>query len=246
MKKLLLSAIGFLVITLSLSAQELISQEGTAATVRLGDGTVMTVDFYGPDIVRIFVDPTGGPVRDPETTPPAKILVDNPRIDPGRVRAMVFGEDGVRIDTVSGEVELYACNCGDLSVTSSSGDQRLSELQAGKTQLQAVSGEIRLSAATLRELRIETSSGDVHLEAAVSRGHAQIRTVSGEVHLQDADAATMEIRTSSGNVRGSIRTEKDFRVETSSGDVYTSGSRRGAGECYVVTSSGDVHLTAGG
>lgn len=99
MKKILLSAFGILLITLAASAQELLSVEGTAATVRLDDGKVMTVDFYGPDIVRIFVDPACGPVRNPEATPPAQILVDNPRIDPGQVKAMAFGEDGVRIDT---------------------------------------------------------------------------------------------------------------------------------------------------
>lgn len=99
MKKLILSAIGFFAIALSLSAQELLSVEGTAATVRLDDGKIMIVDFYGTDIVRVFVDPAGGPVRDPAATPPAKILVDNPRIDPGPVKAMAFGDDAVRIDT---------------------------------------------------------------------------------------------------------------------------------------------------
>ena len=99
MKKLLLSAIGFLLITLSLSAQELISLEGTAATVRLQDGKIMTVDFYGPDIVRVFLDPAGGPVRDPQATPPAKILVNNPRRDAGDLLSMPFGDDAVWINS---------------------------------------------------------------------------------------------------------------------------------------------------
>lgn len=95
MKKILLSTIGILLTILSVSAQELVSMEGTAATIRLADGKQLTVDFYGPDIVRIFLDPAGGPVRDPEATPPAKILVDNPRKEAGKLTAMAFGEDEI-------------------------------------------------------------------------------------------------------------------------------------------------------
>ncbi len=43
------------------------------------DGQLLTLDFYGPNIVRLFLDPKGGIVRNPEATPPAKILVDQPR-----------------------------------------------------------------------------------------------------------------------------------------------------------------------
>ena len=43
------------------------------------DGQLLTLDFYGPNIVRLFLDPKGGIVRNPEATPPAKILVEQPR-----------------------------------------------------------------------------------------------------------------------------------------------------------------------
>lgn len=47
--------------------------------VRSTDGQLMTLDFYGPNIVRLFLDPQGGIIRDPVATPPAQILVDQPR-----------------------------------------------------------------------------------------------------------------------------------------------------------------------
>ena len=99
MKKLLSVAALIFTTSLALSAQELISLDGSLATIRLQDGKQMTVDFYGPDIVRLFLDPENGPLRDPEATPPARILADNPRIDPGKVKAMAFGDEGIRIDT---------------------------------------------------------------------------------------------------------------------------------------------------
>ncbi len=59
--------------------KEIVKTGETTVEVRYMDGQVRHLDFYGPGIVRIFQDPAGGPVRDPEAKPEAKILVDNPR-----------------------------------------------------------------------------------------------------------------------------------------------------------------------
>ena len=57
----------------------------TTAEVTLPDGHTLTVDFYGPSIFRIFQDNSGGIVRDPEASPEAKILTNNPRRDVGKL-----------------------------------------------------------------------------------------------------------------------------------------------------------------
>ena len=57
----------------------------TAVEINLPGNQVLTLDFYGPNIVRVFMDPQGGSVRDPEATPPAQILVNEPRHSPGEV-----------------------------------------------------------------------------------------------------------------------------------------------------------------
>ena len=51
----------------------------TSAELILSDGHRMTVDFYAPDIFRLFRDDNGGIVRNPEAEPHADILVQNPR-----------------------------------------------------------------------------------------------------------------------------------------------------------------------
>lgn len=51
----------------------------TTVELYLADSTSLTLDFYGDNIVRIFQDPDGGIVRDPQATPPAQILVSQPR-----------------------------------------------------------------------------------------------------------------------------------------------------------------------
>ena len=51
----------------------------TTIEITYADGKMLTVDFYGENIFRLFRDDNGGVIRDPQATPAAKILVDNAR-----------------------------------------------------------------------------------------------------------------------------------------------------------------------
>ena len=64
----------------------------------------LTLDFYGPNIVRLFLDPQGGIVRNPVATPPAQILVDQPRRDVGGL-------------TVEEDASFYRVQAGQLTVS---------------------------------------------------------------------------------------------------------------------------------
>ncbi len=76
----------------------------TSAEITLQvDSATMVIDFYGPNIVRIFHDPSGQPVRDPQATPPAQILVDNPRLDPGNLKV---DRNGSELKVTSDRIEL--------------------------------------------------------------------------------------------------------------------------------------------
>jgi len=63
------------------------------------DGQLLTLDFYGPNIVRLFLDPQGGIVRDPVAQPPAQILVDQPRRAVGDLTVTASSEAFYRIET---------------------------------------------------------------------------------------------------------------------------------------------------
>ena len=45
----------------------------------------LVLDFYGKNIFRLFQDPKGGILRDPEAKPEAQILVDQPRREAGKI-----------------------------------------------------------------------------------------------------------------------------------------------------------------
>lgn len=58
----------------------------TAVEVLFSNQQRMMLDFYGENMVRFFQDNAGGIVRDPEAVPPAQILVDRPRLNPGTLQ----------------------------------------------------------------------------------------------------------------------------------------------------------------
>ena len=51
----------------------------TAVEISFSNGQRATLDFYGRNIFRLFWDPAGGILRNPQANPEAQILVDNPR-----------------------------------------------------------------------------------------------------------------------------------------------------------------------
>ncbi|ANH81141.1 alpha-xylosidase [Niabella ginsenosidivorans] len=59
-----------------LSAEKI---NATTVKVHCSNQQYMLLDFYGDNIFRLFRDPSGGSLRDPEAAPPAKILTDDPR-----------------------------------------------------------------------------------------------------------------------------------------------------------------------
>ncbi|MBR4336745.1 MAG: DUF5110 domain-containing protein [Bacteroidaceae bacterium] len=102
MKKALFVFVALVALGVSVKAQvkEIVKTGETTVEVRYMDGQVRHLDFYGPGIVRIFQDPAGGPVRDPEAKPEAKILVDNPRKEVGELKV-----NGLNVQTKQIELQ---------------------------------------------------------------------------------------------------------------------------------------------
>ena len=83
----------------------------TTAEVTLDGGGIMYVDFYAPHIFRVFQDPNGGIIRDPQASPEAQILVNNPRKEVGEVTLdestgiLTTKEISVKVDLKTGQIQ---------------------------------------------------------------------------------------------------------------------------------------------
>ena len=75
----------------------------TTVELIFSDRRIMTVDFYGDHIFRIFQDNKGGILRDPVANPPAQILVDQPR---EKVSRLEVNDDNGTIDIITPKVKI--------------------------------------------------------------------------------------------------------------------------------------------
>jgi hypothetical protein len=95
-----------LVTSLSAHATRIVKAEKiNPTTVELvcDDGGRTTYDFYGENIFRCFQDPTGGILRAPEATPPATILVEQPR---KALSVLSVNDEGDSFTIVTAQIKL--------------------------------------------------------------------------------------------------------------------------------------------
>ncbi len=97
----------------------------TTAEITLADGQRLLLDFYGDNIVRLFQDPKGGTVRDPEAKPEAKILVAQPRKD---IAGLTVGEADGSFTLSTGRIAML--------IDKQSGLMRITDTQTGRTVLE--------------------------------------------------------------------------------------------------------------
>ena len=94
----------------------------TTVELTYDNGEMLTVDFYGKNVFRLFRDPKGGIIRDPQSNPEAHILVDQPRRETGRL--VVDEKNGaISVATAAIKVEFNKAN----------GLMKVTDLRNGKT-----------------------------------------------------------------------------------------------------------------
>lgn len=142
----------------------------------------------------------------------------------GSVSASLISADSGSFLSGSGDQELESIQIRDsFSAETGSGDLRLDGLEAGTASLKSTSGTQKLADLQVSgELKGESGSGDITFDR-LSVGSASLRT-------------------DSGSVKGTVRGEMDYQVETGSGGVSLPESRSGAGVFRVKTGSGDVRI----
>ena len=148
----------------------------------------------------------------------------------------------VNLAAVSGNVKAEGLiNVRNINAATTSGKVELRNMKLSEDiNAATVSGGIILeNIETSGEVSLATTSGKVELiESVIGKG--DIDGVSGNILLTNFDADTMEIKLVSGSMKGTIRTPKDFQVETTSGDVSVPNGSGGVWK--IETTSGDVKI----
>lgn len=169
--------------------------------------------------------------------------------------------NGAAINGATGDVRYLAPVSGTLSIRTETGDVSAEGVSAAEIEcrtttghilLQNVSckgdvsanvstGKVILNGLTCRNFKTEGSSGDVALRNVLASGTVSIERSTGDVHFDGSDAGGISVKTSTGDVTGTLRTDKIFVTNTSTGNVHVPASVAG-GKCEITTTTGDIGI----
>lgn len=150
-------------------------------------------------------------------------------------------KESLEIKAVSGDVEVEeSLKFEDLTISSTSGDIRMGNVEAKSIKIESISGDIKLGNLTDEDLRLKTVSGDIRIESA--KGKIEAKSTSGTIEIKEIDG-NVELTTVSGDVKSDdFKVTQDSRVKTTSGNVRMYLNQESNCEIQTKSVSGNVTL----
>lgn len=150
-------------------------------------------------------------------------------------------EKDLEIKSVSGDIEVNeSLKFEDLTISSTSGDIKMGNIEAKDIEIETISGDIKLQELQSDNLKLKTVSGDILAESAT--GKIEAKTTSGNIEVKEIKGE-VEFTSVSGNIKSEdFKITGDSRVKTTSGDVKMYLNQESNCEIGTKTTSGNVTL----
>lgn len=171
-----------------------------------------------------------------------------------------FTFEDVDIKASTGDIKMEAKVTGKLSAKCSTGKINISGIDCESAELSTSTGDITVKSSDVKSLSFETdtgkteltdliggkaegesSTGDIILKNTVLSELCELESDTGDIKLDGFDAGSIKIETDTGDVRGSIKTDKVFIVNTDTGRINVPKTTSG-GVCEITTDTGDIKI----
>lgn len=163
-------------------------------------------------------------------------------VDTGDVKNF-SSASAVTIKTSTGDINIGDVSADTLSLSSSTGDIRMtSTVCTGDIMIRVSTGKVKLTEVSCANLSSFGSTGDLTLKNVIASGILSAERSTGDVSLENSDAAEIRIQTSTGDVTGTLLSDKIFITKTDTGTVSVPASKSG-GNCDISTNTGDIRIT---
>lgn len=131
---------------------------------------------------------------------------------------------------------------GKISVAVTTGKVSITGLTCTEdVNISATTGNVRLADITCKNLTAEGTTGNLTASNVVAAEKFLVRRTTGDIRLDGCDGGALFIKTNTGNVKGTLRTEKVFTANTTTGKISLPPSGTG-GKCEISTTTGDIKL----
>ena len=151
----------------------------------------------------------------------------------------------VSIKGTTADVTITDSTITSLDLSLATGDTKITDTTIlADAKLKSTTGKSSLTRTTARNLFIDKSTGSTTLDGVYTDELMRIDATTSRITLNGIDAGEISIKTTSGSVSGSILSEKQFLVRSTSGSISLPDSTSG-GICRIETTSGSVKLMIG-
>lgn len=148
----------------------------------------------------------------------------------------------VSITVTTGDVKVSRCTLHQLTVKASTGDIFLDHVNSSTISLKNTTGEMQIDKCVAGSLSIHGGTTDVEMEDTRAINEMNISVSTGDVEFERCDAGSMTINTTTGDVEGSLLSPKIFLCKTNTGEIHVPGTTTG-GICKITCTTGDIEIT---
>ena len=166
--------------------------------------------------------------------------------DTGSVDFRASVSKKLKIHTDTGRI---ACSGGkpeDLELRSDTGQIDLSGVKgSGGIRLKTDTGKVAVTDVSCGKLSAESDTGSLSLTNVQAAGKMDLETDTGAITLNRCDAQSLKIESDTGSVKGTLLSDKIFKVRTKTGKVDVPLTDRG-GYCEIKTDTGNITIMVSG
>lgn len=149
----------------------------------------------------------------------------------------------LNINTTTGDIEVSNTNANNLSLKTTTGDIKINDVNAKENiETETTSGDFIFNNVACKTFLSNGTTGDVKLKNVIVNDKMYIERNTGFVYLDRCDANDIEIKTTTGDIKGSLLSEKNFKANTSTGEVKVPSSSSNS-ICKLNTTTGDIIIT---
>ena len=152
-----------------------------------------------------------------------------------------FSFESIAISAGTGDISCFASASGEMSIKTTTGDIRIENANATALSLSVSTGDVKLTGISCNKLSASASTGDITLSSVIASEKLTLKTSTGSVRFNASDASAISVNTGTGDVTGTLLSEKNFIVNTSTGDVDVPENTEG-GRCEITTGTGDIKI----
>ena len=148
----------------------------------------------------------------------------------------------IDINLSTGRIKLNNLKANNMTIACTTGSVNINSVNAdGDIRIKTSTGAIKLSDINCANLTAKCTTGSTVLSNTIASENFAINSTTGSVKFESCDAENINIKTTTGSVSGTLRSDKIFITETTTGSVKVPKTTTG-GICEVKTTTGSVKL----